>query len=262
MSSRKLIIANWKMNPSSSRDACALAEKTDAAAGEHENVQVVIAPPVPFLLLIAPHLAYATLGAQNVSWERQGAFTGEVSAAMLKNSKVEYVIVGHSERRALGETDAMVNKKVLAALKAGLKAILCVGEPWEVRKKGLPAAKQFVRRQLVSDLRGIHSSHLKPITYNLCIAYEPVWAISGGDPNHKADNPENAIEMILHIKKILFSIFHFLDSRVLYGGSVNAKNAEGFLREPEIGGALVGGASLKSDEFAKILKAAAKYGKV
>jgi triosephosphate isomerase len=256
---KKLVIANWKMNPATSQEALALAKKIDAAAKRAKNVEAVVAPPYPFLHHVACRLSHVALGAQDVFWEEQGAFTGEISPAMLKSLKVEYVIIGHSERRRhLAETDAMVNKKVLAALKSGLRVILCVGESWEVRKKGLEAAKRFVERQLMEDLRTITNYQL-PIT-KLIAVYEPVWAISGGDADHPADDPKDALEMIRFIKSALYVTCRLSHVAVLYGGSVNAKNAELFLKEPEISGALVGGASLKPEEFIKILEAAEKCG--
>ncbi|MBI2623623.1 MAG: triose-phosphate isomerase [Candidatus Liptonbacteria bacterium] len=258
MPDKKLIIANWKMNPPTYKEAEQLAEAVIKSSPK--KVDVVLCPPFVWLTDMSHEsTGKVKFGAQDVFWESGGAFTGEISAAMLKNSGVDYAIIGHSERRRhLGETDAMVNKKVLAALKAGLRVILCVGESKEVRRKGIDAAKRFVERQLREDLQGIkyQESSIK----NLVVTYEPVWAISGGDSTHTADDPKNAVEMIAFIKSILNSIFHILYSRVLYGGSVNAKNAGSFLREPEIGGALVGGASLKPKEFLGILKAAEKYG--
>ncbi len=271
MSAKKLIVGNWKMNPPTYKEAEELAQAVIKSSPK--KVDVVLCPPFVWLEGIKHQVSGIKLGAQDVFWEEAGAFTGEVSAAMLKNSNVDYVIVGHSERRHnLAETDAMVNKKVLAALKAGLHVILCVGESKEVRRKGIPAAKRFVERQLREDLSGINfppkadpplAENLKPKTFNLSIAYEPVWAISGGDTTHAADDPKNAVEMIHFIKSLLPTTYYLPPTvRVLYGGSVNAKNAASFLRQPEIGGALVGGASLKPREFLGILKAAEKYGKM
>ncbi|MBI2888986.1 MAG: triose-phosphate isomerase [Candidatus Liptonbacteria bacterium] len=255
----KLIIANWKMNPPTYKEAEQLAEAVIKSSPK--KVDVVLCPPFVWLTDMSHEsTGKVKFGAQDVFWEEAGAFTGEVSAAMLKSSNVEYVIVGHSERRHnLAETDVMVNKKVLAALKAGLHVILCVGESKEVRRKGIPAAKRFVERQLREDLSGIDHLKLEVQGLKLSITYEPVWAISGGDPTHAADDPKNAVEMIRFIKSQLLAIC-YLPLAVLYGGSVNAKNAGSFLREPEIGGALVGGASLKPKEFLGILKAAEKCG--
>lgn len=270
MPNKKLIIANWKMNPPTYAEAEKLAQAVIKSSPK--NVDTVLCPPFVWLTDMSHEAAgKVKFGAQDVFWEEGGAFTGEVSAAMLKNSNVEYVIIGHSERRHhLAETDAMVNKKVLAALKAGLHVILCVGESKEVRRKGIPAAKRFVERQLREDLEGINqlsaeggsASGGKAKSLSLSVAYEPIWAISGGDATHAADDPKNAVEMIRFIKSTLHVACRLSHVAVLYGGSVNARNAASFLRQPEIGGALVGGASLKPKEFLGILKAAEKCGTV
>lgn len=243
------------MNPATYEEAEALAKAV--AEKPSENAEVVLCPPFVWLTDLS-HKAWKGIkfGAQDVFWEEKGAFTGEVSSAMLKNSKVEYVIIGHSERRKnVGETDEMVNKKVKAALQAGLKVILCVGESAEVRKGGIEAAKEFVGNQLKEDLKDIPNSQFS-IRDSVVIAYEPIWAISGGDPTHAADDPKNAVEMIVFIKSLLATCYSLPAVPVLYGGSVNGSNAKAFLGEKEIDGALVGGASLKPEEFAKIVEAA------
>ena len=249
----KLIVANWKMNPSTETEAIKLARASD-----HKNV--VICPSFVYISSIKYQVSRAQIGAQDVFWEESGPYTGEISAVMLKNLGVRYVIVGHSERRRLFyETDEMVSKKLLAALKEGFKVILCVGEPLAIRRKGIPAAKRFVKKQLLTALKG--TLNLKPITSNLIVTYEPVWAISGGkrDIRGKADKPEEALEMIRFIKKILDSRFMIHDSRIIYGGSVNGENAGDFLKYKEIGGALVGGASLRPQEFRSIVRTAWGY---
>jgi len=245
----KLIVANWKLHPATQAEALKLARVSD-----HKNV--VICPPFLFLAPIGKSVKRAALGAQDVFWEEKGPHTGEVSAQMLKGMGVQYVIVGHSERRKMGETDGMVSAKVTTALMAGLRVILCVGEPLHVHKKGLAVTKRFVQQQLTEDLRGI--SHLERKSTQLVVTYEPVWAISGGkrDVKGRADKPEDAVVVIRFIKKILNSRFKIRDSRMLYGGSVNAKNAKSFLKYKEIGGALVGGASLRPKEFLGIIRAA------
>ncbi len=241
---KKLIIANWKMNPASEKEAVKLAAKTEKGALKSGN-DVVIAPPFPFLASVKKVLKKAKLGAQDDFWENQGAYTGEISPAMLKSFGVKYVIAGHSERRRLGETDDAINKKVKASLKIGLKPVLCVGEPLEVRKKGLAAAKNFVKGQLKKDLKGVSQS-------GLIVAYEPVWAIST-NKGAKPDKPEDSLEMIRFIKAFLRKE-RKMKPAVLYGGSVTSKNAESFIQYQDINGALVGGASLKSEEFIKIIK--------
>ncbi|MGC9610884.1 MAG: triose-phosphate isomerase [Minisyncoccia bacterium] len=237
----KLVVANWKMNPASLREAVKLAKACDKKG-------TVIAPPFVFLEEVGRTLKKAALGAQNVSYESAGAHTGDISVRQLKSLGVKYAIIGHSERRASGETDAVINKKIKAALAGGLKVILCVGEKWSIRKKGIAAAKKFAASQFKRDLEGIISSNLK--APDLIIAYEPVWAISTG----KNDNPENASEMAIFIKKQITLIHKSKGIKVLYGGSVNAKNARSFLKAKNIDGLLVGGASLSSKEFGKIIK--------
>ena len=242
----KLLIANWKSNPADVKSAIKLAKAIDGK-------NVVIVPPAPFLESVGEVIKKSLLGAQNVFWA-DGPYTGEISAADLKIMKVKYVIIGHSERRKnLMETDEMINLKVKATLKAGLKAVLCVGEPLKVRRAGIASAKKFIKKQLAADLKSLQTKNYKLKT-NLIVAYEPIWAIStakGGKP----DTPEDAVIMIKFIKEVLYSKFHILNPRVLYGGSVNAKNAKGFLGQKDIDGALVGGASLKPIEFNKIKRA-------
>lgn len=239
---KKIIVANWKMNPESEAQAEELLKELKKV---HEReVELVICPPFQYLVLVDKKAGFR-LGAQDIFWEDKGAYTGEVSSAMLEDLGVSYVIVGHSERRKwLGETDKMINKKLTKALKAGLHAILCVGEPIETRTEGTSRAKHFIGMQLEEDLKGVKDDR------NLIIAYEPVWAIGTG----KSDNPEDALDIVQYIKESLAS--RGLYPKVLYGGSVNSKNAATFLSRKEIDGALVGGASLDMEEFKKIVKIA------
>lgn len=251
----KILAFNWKMNPGKLKTAISLARASDFKGA-------VIIPPFIFIEEIAKVLKKANLGAQDLSWENppvdRGAFTGEVSATELKNLGVEYVIVGHSERRLkLNETDEMINKKVLTALKAGLKVILCIGEGLAIRKKGKKSVEKFIKSQLQKDLKGINKllviSH-KSLSHNLVIAYEPIWAIGTG----RSDTPEDAVEIIKYIKQILVDSVYTLIPKVLYGGSVSGKNIKNFVKYKEIDGFLVGGASLKSIEINKIIKACLK----
>lgn len=264
---KKFIIFNWKMNLSSLSRVRKLAELTQKYAEKSQNkAEIVIAPSfvhLSDLLKSRKSKSKVALGAQDVFWANPpaggGAYTGEISAKMLKNLDVEYVVIGHSERRQwLGETDEMVNKKVLAAFKAGLKVILCVGEPTQsagqrglkhrtTRKRNIGWAKNYVQKQLERDLKNI------PLNSRLIIAYEPIWAIGTG----RTDTPENAAETARLIKQTLNSKFFILTPRVLYGGSVNSRNIAGFLKRPEIDGALIGGASLKKSEVKKILETTA-----
>lgn len=246
----KLLIANWKSNPHDALSAIKLAKSIDKKG-------VVITPPYPFLEQVGKVIKYAELGAQDVFWEDVGPYTGEISWHQLKYLKVKYVIIGHSERRRyLAETDESINKKVKASMKAGINVILCVGEPKrELRIKNyeleIRKAKNYVKKQIEKDLKGIRNSLFK-IHDSLIIAYEPVWAISS-EKGSKPDTPEDAVEMIKFVKEILNSKFHILNSKVLYGGSVTAKNARSFLVQKDIDGALVGGASLDALEFNRII---------
>jgi len=246
---KKLLIANWKANPDSPAHALALARKIHAGIPLSKGVDVVIAPPFPFLQLVGGALTRAELGAQDLFWEDLGPYTGEVSWRQLKHFGVKYAIVGHSERRTLlGETDEMINRKVRAALEAGIAPVLCVGEPKEVRKSGIAAAKRYVAAELEKDLAGVHGGRI-------AIAYEPIWAIGTGTP----DSPKSAAEMIHYIReRVSRGLRDKL--RILYGGSLSAKNADAFLKELEIGGALVGGASLNPRDFIKIINSAKHYG--
>jgi len=162
--------------------------------------------------------------------------------------RVKYVIVGHSDRRKAGESDEIIAGKAETALKAGLKVILCVGEPKEVRAMGIEGAKGFIEKELKEDLKTVPADSYS----NLLIAYEPIWAIST-TPHAEADTPENAVEMINFMKEVLPNLRR---ARFIYGGSVNAENAQGFLNRKEIEGALVGGASLRAEEFKKIISIA------
>ncbi len=237
----KLIIANWKLNPSSPVDAEKLAKESDIK-------DLIIAPPFPFLEFVAAMIKKATLGAQDLFWEDSGAYTGEVSGAQLKALEVEYVIIGHSERRKnLGETDEMVSKKVAAAVKDGLVPVICVGETREQRDKNktVEVVEQEVRIGL-SKIAG----HKEMVV----VAYEPIWAIGTGTP----DTPENMLKMVKLIKEVAARV-DIKNIHCIYGGSVNSNNAEEFLKHNEITGALVGGASLKAEEIKNIVEIAKKY---
>ncbi|MCR4275591.1 MAG: triose-phosphate isomerase [Candidatus Wolfebacteria bacterium] len=257
---KKLIIANWKMNPPTLKKAKELFSATTNYRLQAKNAEIVIVPPFIYLselLKIKNSPKQSTLatgqiklkiGAQNIFWATEGAYTGEISPKMLKDLYVDYAIIGHSERRKYAaETDEMINKKVIAALKESLKVILCVGEPLEIRKKGKKAAMDFVKNQLQKDLKGLKG---KLLSNKLIIAYEPIWAIGTGI----SATPETALETIKYIKKLLITNYQLLTPRVLYGGSVDSKNIKGFLQHNEIDGALVGGASLNAKEFKKIVE--------
>ncbi len=247
------VAGNWKMNKT-------VAEARDLVAQmgpELKNVagvEKVLCPPFMSLLAVA-NLVGGTdigLGAQNMHWEEKGAFTGEVAPAMVKEF-CKYVILGHSERRTyFGETDETVNKKVLAAQKHGLTPIVCIGETLAEYEAGKTA--EVVRRQALEGLKGVDPAFAAQVV----VAYEPVWAIGTG----KASSGENAEavhrDVIRTALTELFGAEAAQSIRILYGGSVTAANAAEFFAQPDIDGALVGGASLKVDEFLAIAKAAAK----
>lgn len=232
----KLIIANWKMNPVSVAEAVELAKASD-----YENF--VICPPYPFLQAVKSVIKKAKLGAQDLFWSGPtGPYTGEISAAELKNFGVEYVIIGHSERRKMGETNEMIADKVSAAVKEGLIPILCIGETLEEKKAGL-------REKVLSEQLKIGLSLVVGHLSLIYIAYEPVWAIST-NPNAEPDTPEETRKVLDFLKSNIQNLKS--DIIFLYGGSVNADNIESFLQIPDISGALVGGASLKKDQLQKI----------
>ena len=247
---KPLIVANWKMNPLKRKDAEVLFRRVYKGVMNVNNADVVICPSFVHLPILGA-LARATsvrIGAQDFFWENAGPFTGEVSAGMLQNCGATFVIIGHSERRLyLGETDTMVNKKVRMAVGSGLMPVICVG----ARMRGREAPK-IIARQLRAALAGVVPARAQ----NIAIAYEPIWAIGTGDP----ETPEGAVNVRAHIKKILVSLFGVQKGgviRVLYGGSVTAENAGSFTGSHGAGldGLLVGGASLKSKEFAAIVRA-------
>lgn len=248
---KKIIVANWKMNPQSLKEAKEIFNGIKKAASKLPKVETVICPPFVYLSAFSFQSSAVRLGAQNLFWEKKGAYTGEISPAMLKNSGIKYVIIGHSERRALGETDEMINKKVKAALGEGLNVILCVGE----RERDLDGEYlNFLKMQINEGLKGIS----KKLLANLLVAYEPVWAINS-NANARADNPEAAMQIAIFIRRELLPLIGNQAARnipILYGGSVNPENAGGFLEKAGMQGLLVGGQSLLIKNFGEILKIA------
>jgi triosephosphate isomerase len=248
---RPFIAGNWKMNLNRA-EAVALAEKVAREARAVQGVDLAVCPPGCYLDAVGRALAgsQVALGAQNMYHEPNGAFTGELSAAMLCDLGCRYVILGHSERRhILGETDAQINRKVHAALAAGLTPIVCVGELLAEReaKKTL----EVIRSQFDGSLAGLSPEQVRSIV----IAYEPVWAIGTG----KVATPQQAEEVHLDLRKIMASRYNEAIAqsvRMQYGGSVKPDNAAVLLHQPDIDGALVGGASLKVDQFMGIVAGA------
>ncbi|MEK7585747.1 MAG: triose-phosphate isomerase [Patescibacteria group bacterium] len=251
--SRKLIVGNWKMNPQSFKDAEVLFKGVSQAVKDVKGTDIVICPPSLFLSIARKFKnKKIALGAQDVFYEQSGAYTGEISTSMLRDLGVRYVIVGHSERRSLGETDSIANKKLLAILKAKLTPILCVGE-WARSHDG--SYLQVVKEQLLSCLGGVPKNQIK----NIVIAYEPVWALSSTANRYDA-TPHDFEEMKIYIRKTLTDMFGSstaLSVRILYGGSANKDNAESFLKAGA-DGLLPGKASLDPQNFGAIVKIASK----
>ncbi|HOK35389.1 MAG TPA: triose-phosphate isomerase [Candidatus Pacearchaeota archaeon] len=246
-----LIVANWKMNPINTLQAENLFQEIVNETKSEKNTEIVVCPPFIYLPVIKNLLSSNNikLGSQNCFWEEKGAFTGEVSPLQLKNLEVKYIILGHSERRNyLKEDDEMIAKKIKAVLETHLSPILCIGETKE--EKIADKTPETLKSQLENDLQYISSN-----IYNLgsfVIAYEPIWAIGTGD----FCQPDEALSNLLFIKKQLLRFFPKKIAekiRILYGGSVDSKNAKDYI---EIGfdGLLVGGASLRTGEFIKIVK--------
>lgn len=248
---RKPIIAgNWKMN----KTATECRELVTALAPKVKNAACDVVICVPFTdIALAAELCKGTniaVGAQNVAWADSGAFTGEISAAMLKEAGASYVIIGHSERRQyFGETDKTVNARLVKAIEYGLKPIVCVGETLAEREDG--KTEQVCKTQVEGAFEGIAAQDAQ----NTVIAYEPVWAIGTG----KTATNEQADETIGYIRSVVESLYGkaVADAvRIQYGGSMNAKNVDGLMAKPQIDGGLIGGASLKADDFAYIVNAA------
>jgi triosephosphate isomerase len=246
------VAGNWKMNKTVA-EARDLVFEMNAKLREIGGVEKVLCPPFPALTAVSALLEGTDigLGAQNMHWETKGAFTGEVSPGMVKEM-CAYVILGHSERRALfGETDEGVNRKVQAAHKVDLTPIVCVGETLDQYESGQTG--EVVRRQISEGLKGVDAAFAP----RLVVAYEPVWAIGTG----KASSGENANAVVKDVIRPALAELFGKDTaqqiRVLYGGSVTGANAAEFFGQPDIDGALVGGASLKTDDFVAITQAAA-----
>jgi triosephosphate isomerase (TIM) len=245
------IAGNWKMNLDRAA-AVKLAEAVAKQAASLAGVELAVCPPACYLDAVGKALASSkvALGAQNVYWQPNGAFTGELSVAMLQDVGCKYVILGHSERRhVLGETDAEINKKVHAALAGGLLPIVCVGELLAEREAG--KTLDVIRSQFDGSLAGVSATQMRQIV----IAYEPVWAIGTG----KVATPQQAEDVHLDLRKIMADRYNeeiAQTVRIQYGGSVKPENAAELLHQPDIDGALVGGASLKADQFMGIVAGA------
>jgi len=249
---KKVIAGNWKMNNDLSESQNLITRLTSGLSNLKINCEVIICPPFTSLseanTLIKNTIV--KLGAQNVYLEDSGAYTGEISPSMLKSVGCEYVIIGHSERRTIfKETNGEINKKIKKSLEHGLKVIFCVGETLEEREKNI--TNDVVKKQVTEGLRDISEKDMS----NIIIAYEPVWAIGTG----RNATPQQAQDVHLFIRKLIedaYSTSTAENLTIQYGGSVKPDNAKELLSQPDIDGALVGGACLKAESFIEIIKAA------
>ncbi len=248
---RKILIAgNWKMYKTVS-EALALVEGLKEKVMDVKDIEIVVAPPFTSLTMVSKAIQSSNidLAAQNLFYEKEGAYTGEVSGEMIKDAGCKYVIVGHSERREyFGDTDETVNKKIHAALIAGLSVMFCLGESLQERES--EKTFEVVERQVKAGLTGCGEKEME----NIVIAYEPIWAIGTG----KTATPDQANEVHSYIRNLLSKNIHTETAsrtRILYGGSVKPSNARELMGQDDIDGALVGGASLTADSFAEIISA-------
>lgn len=249
MATKPVLAANWKMNPVEPTAAGALVKGILAAVEEQDAVDVAIFPPFPWILGVVELVEASRLGlgAQDCHWEESGAYTGEVSAKMLVNAGCGWVIVGHSERRQAGETDEQVARKAATALLSGLKTIICVGETLEHYEAG--HSPDIVESQVKAALASCSADDAP----RLLFAYEPIWAIGTG----KSADPEHAYRHMRLIRQTAAAVIGrgaAEQLRVLYGGSVNRDNVESYVGLPQCDGCLVGGASLKADEFSEMIR--------
>mgnify|MGYP001608286579 CR=1 FL=1 len=250
---KKLIAANWKMNKNV-KESTSFVKEFKKIIKDEKNVDIVICPAFTSLNAVANELKNNNikLGAQNMHFEDSGPYTGEISALMLKEIGCEYAILGHSERREIfNESDFLINKKVIAALKHEIMPILCIGENLGQRKNG--KIKEVIENQLKDCLKNINKNQITKIN----IAYEPIWAISKGDPHHKAATKEDAEEGHKFVREVLAKMYDentAKNTRIIYGGSMKPENAKELLKMPNIDGGLVGNASLSAKSFAEIVK--------
>ena len=250
---KPFVAGNWKMN-TDSHSSVNLAERITSVSSDiaDRGIRVAVFPPFVYLQLVFKALSVSNIavGAQDLYFEQNGAFTGEISASMLKDIGCTYALCGHSERRhVIGERDELINKKVAAAISGGLLPILCVGELLEERKAD--KTTEVVTRQIKNGLAGLSAEKISAVT----IAYEPVWAIGTG----LTATPQQAQEAHNLVRKLLAEMYDARlaeETRILYGGSVKPDNAAELMRQQDVDGVLVGGASLKADDFLEIIRAA------
>lgn len=248
MTNKKLVVGNWKMNPDTEEEAKRLARTFRRAVAGMHRTDTVICPPYIYMSSVRPkeHVPHYHIGAQSVSFEESGSHTGEVSASMLKDAGVEFVIVGHSEMRAAGESDGSVARKTLAVLNAGMIPILCIGEK---DRDETGSHYDSIKEQMKRSLQNIPASKCDDVI----IAYEPVWAIGVSE----AMKPEDIFEMSIFIKKVYADLFGTDVARkitVLYGGSVNSRNAADIIKIGQVDGLLVGRESVNATGFVELLK--------
>jgi triosephosphate isomerase len=246
---RPIIAGNWKMHKLVSQARKLALDIKNGTVNVTERIEVVLCPPFGSLYVVGEVLrgSKVKLGAQNCFWEDEGAFTGEMAPAMLKDLGCQYAIVGHSERRShFGETDQWVSQKAKALLRHGVSPIVCVGERLEEREAG--STNDVVRGQVLGSLRGVDDQEM----LRTVLAYEPIWAIGTG----KTATPDQAQEVHAFIRNILIDLYGLevaLKTRIQYGGSVKPDNTAALMAQPDIDGALVGGASLEASSFVKIV---------
>lgn len=245
---KPLIVANWKCNPTTRKEAEKLFNLIQDGVKGIKNVEIVICPPLVYLAILKSQNSNIKIGAQDSFWEKCGAFTGGASPVMLKDLGCQYVILGHSERRIyFGDTDEIINKKIKAATSEGLIPVFCIGETETERKRG--ETEKILETQIKKGLSGISKEEMRYIV----VAYEPVWAIGTGNPC----SPEDTKKSVLFIQKVITELYPDIkidNLKILYGGSMNSQNAEDYFAKSLIQGFIIGGASLKPEEFIKIVK--------
>ncbi len=249
---KSLIVANWKMNPQTLREAKKIFNSLKKGVRNVKNMEIVICPPfTQFSIFNSQFSKNIKLGAQDCFWKQGGAYTGEISPQMLKNLGVKYIIVGHSERKNfLGENDEIINKKIKAVLEINLHPIFCLGETKEEKNKN--QTFKVLEKQLREGLKGINKTKINRVI----LVYEPIWAISTTEKTVDC-SVQDALGAILFLRKLISQMFSKKIAQeilVLYGGNVNGKNAKEFLNEKWINGVLVGAASLNAEDFKKIIK--------
>lgn len=251
----KIIIANWKMNPSSRKEAETILKTLFSNLKGLKMIDVIICPPFPFIFIkdkLKVKNNRIKFGAQDVFWEKEGSYTGEVSSSMLKDCGVNYVITGHSERRVLGDDNESVNKKIITTLKSQMTPIFCIGEK---TRDNNGFYLSFIKKQIEEGLIGVTKSDIK----NIIIAYEPIWAI--GSSAVREATPTEFIEIRIFIRKVISDIYDIKtanDVKIIYGGSVSINNATSFVKDGGADGLLVGRDSLTPKKFSEIIKLAIK----